>query len=495
MKMSGLHGIRPAAALLLALCVLALAGNAMAVLDCDVSTSGTGLVIFRMLNPSNSHAELHNGTEGYPYDVNCSSIVSLNRTCDQAVLMKLNSETNAHAEYGNLSNFDYSICLSAGTNGTVYCTFASDQPSEYDTCVASISAPTNAHVGDCVTEPFDAKAYCGIAYTPNVTSVTCKYNSTDGYHCIAVFNMSGNPSEAEHYINETTGNAGGSSQDWTSSLADYMDVGISAHTQYCYAIKARRIIGTETAYSSEVCNITSNVPPDKINLSYPASGDNQFINRTPRFNWTMGTDQDGDSLTYQLQVSLNSDCSGPLINETDISNNYYQQTSELDFAKYYWRVRAHDSYEYGEWSDIWNFTLVTYVELNITNGLVEFGMMTIREINDTADGNPQPFTMENIGNTEANVSVNATALWASRSLDTKFYQFKANRTGGLNSFNWSLSQTTYENISSVHKIAIASLNHTDGNDAAALDLRIEVPEDESPGVKNSTIEFYAESAT
>jgi hypothetical protein len=494
MNESGRWPAKLAAIVILAACIAALAGTARAVLYCNVAQGGTGLVIFRMLYPSNSHAELYNGTQGYPYDVNCSSLVALNRDCGQAVLMKLNGETNAHAEFGNLSNFDYPVCLSAGTNGVVYCTYASGQPSGYDTCVASFSGETNAHVGDCVTAPFDDRAYCGIAYTPNITSAGCRYNSTSGYHCVVAFSMSGNPSGAEHYINETTGNAGGSSQDWTSSTADYIDAGISAHTQYCYTIKARRLAGIETAYSGQVCNVTENVPPGKINLSYPASGDNQFINRTPRFNWTQGTDQDGDSLTYQLQLSLNPDCSGPLINETGITNNYYQQTSELDFAKYYWRVRAHDPYEYGEWSDIWNFTLVTYVELNITNRLVEFGMMAPEEANDTADGNPQPLRMENIGNTETNVSVNATSLWSSASLDTRYYQFKANRTAGQNSFNWGLSRTTYENISSGRKLAIAYLNHTDLNNEAALDLRIEVSQDESPGAKNSTIEFYAESS-
>ncbi len=480
--------------LLVVFSLLVLIENAMAVLDCDVTQNGAGLVVFRMLRLNNTHAELYNGTENYPYDVNCSCSVSLNRTCDQAIVLKLHNTTNAHAEYGTLSNFDNYVCLTADTNGTVYCTYNTSLPSGYDVCVCSMSNETQAHVGDCVTEPFDTKVYCGIVYTPNITSVTCKYNSTDGYHCVVAFDMGDNPAGTEHYTNETTGNSGGDDQDWTSSTANYIDTGLAAHTQYCYKAKARRIVGNETVYSSLVCDTMENVPPNKIVLSYPENGDGQFTNRTPKFNWTEGTDQDGDTLTYHIQVSLNSDCSDPLINETGIPNNYYQQDSELEFATYYWRVRANDSYEYGEWSDIWNFTLVTYIEINLTNDLIEFGMMALNEVNDTADGDPEPFKMENIGNTEANISVNATSLWDSESLDTEYYQFKANRTDSQDSFNWSLSQTTWENISSSYKLAIAYFNHTDGNDDAALDLKIKVPESESPGTKNSTIEFYSEVA-
>jgi len=170
------------------------------------------------------------------------------------------------------------------------------------------------------------------------------------------------------------------------------------------------------------------------------------------------------------------------------------QQTELDFATYYWRVRANDSWEYGAWSVIWNFTLVKYAEINITNDLVEFGIMALNEINDTADENPEAFKMENIGNVKANVSVNATALWTSEPLDTKYFRFKANRTDQNDYFMWSLSQTEWENIFSIYMLAIAYLNYTDGKDTAAMDIGVEVPTDESPDVKTSIVEFYAEEA-
>lgn len=482
-----------ASAFLFCFSVLLLIGSAVAVLECDVVEDGTGFILFRMLRNNNSHAELHNGSEDYPYDVNCSSSVSLNRTCSQAVVFNLYNTTNSHAELGNLSNFDHNVCMDAASeNGTVYCNWSSSLPSGYDTCVASIASDTNAHVGDCTSDPFDLKAYCGIVYRPNVTSVECQYNSTEGYHCNITFDTSGNPGGTEYYINETTGNSGGDDQDWTTSTSVYVDTGLSEHTQYCYNVKARRVAGQETENSSLVCDSMSNVPPDKIILEYPTEGDEQFTNRTPRFNWTEGSDQEGDPLTYQIHISLNPDCSSPLIDESGLGNNYYDQETELDFAEYYWRVRAHDSYEYGEWSDIWNFTLVKRVEMNVVNGIIEFGMMTINEVNDTRDGDPEPFRIENIGNAESNVSVNATALWTSVAMDTEYYQFKANRTGGMESFDWDLSRTVWENISADRKQVLAIFNHTLGNNMAAMDLRIRVPQSESPEVKESTIEFYME---
>jgi len=244
-------------------------------------------------------------------------------------------------------------------------------------------------------------------------------------------------------------------------------------------------------YNTTEITIKNTLPP-KVSLSYPDNGDDTFTNRTPKFNWTDVTDTDGDTITYQLLLCLDSSCSSIYDNITSISTNHYYYPSELGFTTYFWKVRANDSEDYGTWSDIWNFTVVEYVDVNLTTALVDFGVVAPGSTYATDDGTPPPFILKNIGNTEANITINATALWESSSapLDTDYYQFKANRTSGLNSFDWDLSQTTWMNISSDEKTVFAYLNHTEGNDEAAIDIRIKVPQDEPAIDKYSNVTVY-----
>jgi len=249
-------------------------------------------------------------------------------------------------------------------------------------------------------------------------------------------------------------------------------------------------------YDLQVC-CSANSPPPKVTLSYPEDGDDTFINRTPRFNWTAVNDADGDPVTYNIVVSLNSDCSSPFENVTGLSANYYDYPTELTLdTTYYWRVRANDSSEYGQWSDIWNFTLIAYYSINLTVSNVNFGYVAPGNTYSTDGGSPSPFIIENIGNDEANITINATSLWESSkaSLDTDYYQFKANRTESLDSFDWDMSQTAWANMSSTEKGILAYFNHTNGNNKAAIDVRIVVPNNEPPTSKYSNVTVYVGSA-
>jgi len=254
-------------------------------------------------------------------------------------------------------------------------------------------------------------------------------------------------------------------------------------------------IANTTKYNTTEATV-QNSPPSQVILSYPENNDSFFTNRTPRFNWTAATDADNDALTYQILISLNPDASSPLTNETGISNEYYIQPSELDFATYYWKVRANDSEAYGNWSDIWNFTLIPSVSIILVNDSINFGTMAQFEVNDTTNNHPEPFRLENDGNTEANVSVKSSSLWQSSSaqLNTSYYQFKADNSTETNSFSWIHSQTTWAYMSDVYKSIIAILNHTDSNDLAEIDIRVEVASDEPPGPKSAVLTFYAEES-
>ncbi|MFH1399346.1 MAG: LamG-like jellyroll fold domain-containing protein [Candidatus Woesearchaeota archaeon] len=248
-----------------------------------------------------------------------------------------------------------------------------------------------------------------------------------------------------------------------------------------------------SAYLSEAVTIGNTLPP-KVTLLEPTNMDYLVTERFTYFNWSDVADGDGEPVSYHVWVSLTEEFTDQTINITSVVDSEYTSANELDFATYWWKVRANDSDGYGEWSDVWNFTIVTSPSVLLTTNTVDFIDLQIGEENDTADFSPAPFAVMNDGNCEVNVSINASALWSSgyAPLDTQYYQFKANYSTEANSFDYAHSQTDWLNLSEVLKSGIAILNHTDANDLAYVDIRIEAPLDE-PGVqKSSSVVFLAE---
>ena len=138
-------------------------------LSCQVSSgSCSGTTVFKIYSTSNAHAELY-GQANYNYYVCCSGISDLDHTCSDATVLKLSSSTNAHVEKGTLSNYTNNVCLSS-TIGNISCGFDSNCAnlgSDY-ICLASISADTNAHVGDC--NAYSTKVCCKYVGPPSVST-------------------------------------------------------------------------------------------------------------------------------------------------------------------------------------------------------------------------------------------------------------------------------------------------------------------------------------
>ena len=474
-------------------------------LSCNVITSCSYTDIFHISNETNAHAELNNNSN-YNYKICCNDTAGLNigTICsgEYFTLLHLSNQTNAHAELNNESNYNFNLCINIST-GELNCSYESSC-SGYDTCIASVSNSTNAHVGNCTD--YSTKICCGFNAAPtldylNLTPVS-PYTTDDLYVNVTCSDNDASDTITAYwniYKNNSIQGAQGGSSAVTTGVNTLVKTIDSSSTIKHDEWIAELWCGdgrTNTSKQNTSTRTILNTPPSKVNLSYPQNNDSFFTNRTPRYNWTAATDADNDALTYQLQVSLNSDVSSPLTNETGISNTYYIQPSELDFATYYWKVRANDSEEYGNWSDIWNFTLVPSVSLILTQDSINFGTMAQFEVNDTVNNHPDPFILENDGNIAANVSVNSTSLWKSASapLNSSYYQFKADNSTEANSFNWLNSQTTWSNMSNIYKSIIAMLNHTDSNDLAEIDIRVEVISDEPPGSKSAILTFKAEES-
>ena len=253
-------------------------------------------------------------------------------------------------------------------------------------------------------------------------------------------------------------------------------------------------------------SIGNNTVPNKVALVSPTNGSDTLLNRTPLFNWSaISADLDGDPITYQLLVQqMNTawgDCGslGDVIhNVSGISNTNFTNTSKelcLD-AWYNWSVRAYDGEGYGEWSNVWNFSVMS-TSIILVNGSIDFGSLAINTEANTTENNPGPLIVENKGNVNVNISIYAQdTLWerSYAGFNSSYFQFKAgNSTSESNSFDWlnSIIDWTYMQNYSNRITTFAVLNYSDSNDLAELEVYIKVPSDELADSKSSIIVFEA----
>ena len=66
----------------------------------------------------------------------------------------------------------------------------------------------------------------------------------------------------------------------------------------------------------------------------------------------------------------------------------------------------------------------------------------------------------------------------------------AARVAKPNSFNTTTSQMTFVNVSMANQSIIKQLDYNDSKDTAYVDMLIEVPSSEPPGVKQASLIFY-----
>ncbi|MCD6589673.1 hypothetical protein J7K74_00605, partial [Candidatus Woesearchaeota archaeon] len=165
---------------------------------------------------------------------------------------------------------------------------------------------------------------------------------------------------------------------------------------------------------------------------------------------------------------------------------------------YKWRVRARDNENaYSEWSDEYNFTLESLINISLLNANIDFGTIDIGQEDDTTDDSPQPFVIENDGNIEININAyGEDPLWDMASLGSNYFMFKADNSSELNSFNYSGSITSWVAVpnQSSQVLLIKQLDWHDTSDTAEIDVYVKSPLDEPPGSKNANITFIGEAS-
>ncbi|MFB6246275.1 MAG: hypothetical protein ABEI74_01630, partial [Candidatus Pacearchaeota archaeon] len=231
-----------------------------------------------------------------------------------------------------------------------------------------------------------------------------------------------------------------------------------------------------------------NVPPS-INASFPPN-DHTTTNRTPKFNWT-ASDPEGDTLTYELNITCHPGCSSDDRYITGITQKKYVPTNYLKYLSdngfsYNWSVRATDGNSYSNWTDERTLNVQSLIQVELPQNSTDFGGISMGGSDNTTDNNPEPMRVENTGNALVNSSFNSTSLWQSVSHPSGNYQYKITENES-NSYNSSGSQTTWANVPSMTTHAINDLNWTQQQDSADIDLSVDVPSQEGAGSRQSTI--------
>jgi len=244
-----------------------------------------------------------------------------------------------------------------------------------------------------------------------------------------------------------------------------------------------------------------NTPPPAPGITTPVDGAST-TDRTPQFYRIVGQDDDGDSVTVELNVSLvaASTCSDEERHILDFDNGDELSSDLLclyDNGDFYnWSMRSYDGTDYSDWTTYKILNISALVSIATVNSSVEFGDISIQGTNDTTDNSPLPFLIDNDGNSFVNITVEATDLWDTEANPTAYYQFKVDNYSAENfSFNWGSSITTWTNMyATASDVIIGDLNYTNATDTAEVDINVTVPPNEGAGVRSSTVTFTASLA-
>ncbi|HNE82337.1 MAG TPA: tandem-95 repeat protein [bacterium] len=206
-----------------------------------------------------------------------------------------------------------------------------------------------------------------------------------------------------------------------------------------------------------------NDAPSAFTLVTPVNND-LLTSLRPAFVWRKAIDQDGDVLSYSIEVSTNNTFASTVIN-TSTSDTSYAPASDLDSAQsYFWRITAHDGHGGNTVSNVQSFTvdakrptlslwfnqgpiLKSYIDLQVYSSEVLSGAVQAQ------------VTMKNTANTVTdNRTVSLQRLGAG-TLYTGKYQM--NTEGSLTvAINAQDAAGNTRSVQRIYQVAAVSKSHT-----------------------------------
>lgn len=125
---------------------------------------------------------------------------------------------------------------------------------------------------------------------------------------------------------------------WTGNIATTDGV--------TYYGKVRSYDGYEYSAWSTIVQFTENTAPTTPSL---IQHNNFHVTNQTTVNFTISTDNESDSLTYDIKV-WNASNGTLIINQSETSNNYSNSFLTVNWSTYNYAARSYDGYEYSNWS-------------------------------------------------------------------------------------------------------------------------------------------------
>ena len=125
--------------------------------------------------------------------------------------------------------------------------------------------------------------------------------------------------------------------------------GLQKNQIYYWKVSGKNI--NNSGKWSSIWNFTTSF--DAPTLIYPAQN-SYAIPLSGTFTWNAVSGAN----SYKIIVSINSNFSSPIINDSNIIGTSYAFNGLANNQKYYWKVRGVSSNNMGDWSAIWNFTTI-----------------------------------------------------------------------------------------------------------------------------------------
>lgn len=253
------------------------------------------------------------------------------------------------------------------------------------------------------------------------------------------------------------------------------------------------------SYGSSSSSNTVSILTPSVSLVGPVDS-NVTTNRTPIFNWSSNIDglpigSFEINITEVMYAGSNI-CNDDIFESQSAGTSEYIPDHDLrclndNGYSYLWSVRPYDGEDYGSWETYRILNISAVVQTTFLNNEVLFGSLSQFGSDDTTDNSPRPLIVENSGNVFTNLSFNATALWNSQVDTSSYYRFKidenSTETGSFDIVSSLTSWVDLPNVFTGLAVGVVEFNYTNTNDTAEIDLYVETPNGENPGVKNSTI--------
>lgn len=220
-----------------------------------------------------------------------------------------------------------------------------------------------------------------------------------------------------------------------------------------------------------------NTPPNVPILNTP-DNNSIIIDRTPNLNWSIPSDDDLDTLHWQVIVANDSAFANIVINANSTAstigfyptppvaqnsgNATYNVQNNLDFIQYFWEARAWDGDEYGNWSGNFTFNVTSSVscelgQANISFGTIIPGVPVNATLNYNGTGGGTYYNLTSSSNLPVNVTHKSTNMTSSEGNKIPVYNisWKSALTATDNTMNYGNKIAMQETYDAANKVATA----------------------------------------